>query len=109
MDWSSSSSAGSSLDIGVTLHLPESEINFQVGPFMVNATVFDKQVRLACWWYGVCVLDWFPLVDARFFPLCERCLFPACDRSVSPLYVRFVFNACSVFVSHARSLFALCV
>lgn len=43
MDWSSSSSAGSSLDIGVTLQVAENSVNFELGPFMVNATVFDKQ------------------------------------------------------------------
>ncbi|KAJ1479946.1 hypothetical protein T484DRAFT_1812348 [Baffinella frigidus] len=36
-------SPGSSLDIGVSLVLPESPGNFAVGTFAVGATVFDKQ------------------------------------------------------------------
>ncbi|EKX46571.1 hypothetical protein GUITHDRAFT_162992 [Guillardia theta CCMP2712] len=43
MDWSSSMSPGSSLDIGITLVLPESPANVGVGPFMVKVVVFDKQ------------------------------------------------------------------
>ena len=36
-------SPGSSLDIGVSLVLPDSPGNFDVGTFAVGATVFDKQ------------------------------------------------------------------
>eukprot|EP00960_Hanusia_phi_P066680 766453-Hanusia_phi.AAC.4 len=43
MDWSSSMAPGSSLDIGISLILPESPVNVDLGPFMVKVVVFDKQ------------------------------------------------------------------
>lgn len=43
MDWSSGMAPGSSLDVGVTLELPESQANYNVGTFTINVTVYDKQ------------------------------------------------------------------
>ena len=45
MDWSSGMAPGSSLDVGVSLELPESQANYNVGTFTVNVTVYDQQGR----------------------------------------------------------------
>ena len=34
---------GSSLDVGVSLELPECQANYDVGTFTINITVYDKQ------------------------------------------------------------------
>jgi hypothetical protein len=43
MDWSSGMAPGSSLDVGVSLELPECQANYNVGTFTVNVTVYDQQ------------------------------------------------------------------
>ena len=46
MDWSSGQASGSSLDIGVSLVLPESSANTDLGTFMVHVDVMDKQGKV---------------------------------------------------------------
>ena len=43
MDWASGMAPGSSLDVGVSLELPECQANYDVGTFAINVVVYDKQ------------------------------------------------------------------
>jgi len=47
MDWSSGQNSGSSLDVGVSFVLPESDVNRDVSTFMVHVEVFDKQGKIS--------------------------------------------------------------